>query len=412
MNLRRESNPARNTSHAFLILIAGILAVGPAFVQAQSSRKNPASKVYVADLSGDATIDTGEAIEDLTKRSVYTVQGAVIETQKAESEADRNKHFSTMVYSNGTGAFFDADTRVEVKRFVQEPFTPNRTDFDVEPSISQTQAFLSRGTVGLCNSKLVAGSNMTYNTPLGSVNIRGRKVVIEAGNELTKISMLEGESTVRGGAQDTGGHTLKVGEQALIRRSASGQANMVQIRPIPQEEMPKLDDQVAMACMAKKTVYFEVRERVVTTVGPAASTTEVGEATTAAAPPPPPTTDSSSAAGTAAEPTATAAAPVGSTVQTTPTSTVQTTPTAPTVSPTPANRIFGDTAAGSSPSATLPTSSQPFTPVSVFDNNTTKPTTTTTTVVIREIVPVPIVAPTLPTQFTVSPSTIVTRPGR
>ena len=228
---------------------------------AQPKKKNPVSKMYVADVSGDAIIDTGETLEDLSKRSVYTAEGTVIETKKATSENERAKNFSTMVYSNGTGAFFDADTRVEVKRFVQEPFTPNRSDVELEPSISQTHAFVARGAVGLCTSKLVAGSSMTYQTPHGSVNIRGRKVVIEALSDLTKISMLEGESTVRGGANDVGGYTLKAGEQAIIRRSSGGRSSEVQIQKIPPAEATQLDDKVAMACMAKKTVYFEERVR-------------------------------------------------------------------------------------------------------------------------------------------------------
>jgi hypothetical protein len=276
MNNVENPNPLAVTRGLLSLLVAGFLVCAPSLLQAQA-RKNPASKIYVADVNGEAMIDTGEVIEDLTKRSVYTVQGAVIETKRAENESERNRNFSTMVYSNGTGAFFDADTRVEVKRFMQEPFTPNRNDIDVEPSISQTQAFVSRGAVGLCNSKFVAGSNMVYNTQHGSVNIRGKKLVIEAQDEVTKISMLEGESTVRGGAHEAGGHTLRVGQQALIRRGAPGQANTVQIRPIPQEEMAKLDDQVAMACMAKKTVYFEVRERTVEVPGQAPTVAAAGE---------------------------------------------------------------------------------------------------------------------------------------
>lgn len=246
------------------VLATALALATPCAVRAASPSKNPASKMYVADVSGDAIIDTGESLEDLTKRSVYTAQGTIIETKKPDSDSDRAKHFSTMVYSNGTGAFFDADTRVEVKRFMQEPFTPNRNDMEVEPSISQTQAFLSRGTVGLCNSKLVAGSNMTYQTPLGSVNVAGRKVVIEAQNDVTKISMLEGDSTVKAGSQDLGGHLLRTGEQAVITKGAAGQPNQVVIQKIPSTEMPNLDDKVAMACMAKKTVYFEVREKSVT----------------------------------------------------------------------------------------------------------------------------------------------------
>lgn len=233
----------------------------PLSVQAQSKNKNPSSKIFVSDVAGDAQIDTGESVEDLSKRSVYTAQGTVIETKRADSGQDRGKAYSTMVYSNGTGAYFDADTRVEIQKFSQEPFVPTRSDMEVEPSISQTQAFVSRGTVGLCNSKLVAGSTMKYVTPLGSVNVRGKKLVIEAADNMTKISMLEGESTVQAGSMDMGGHTIHTGEQAIIRPAAPGQPNTIEIVKMSASETNRLDDKVAMACMAKRTVYFEVRGR-------------------------------------------------------------------------------------------------------------------------------------------------------
>ncbi len=225
------------------------------------AKKNPTSKVFVADVAGDAQIDIGESIQDLAKKSVYNAQGTIVEVKKAEKEEDKGKIFSTAVYSNGTGAYFDQDTRVEMKRFAQEPFTPNRSDMDVEPSISQTQAYVARGAVGLCNSKQVAGSSMNYATALGSVNIRGKKVVIEAGDDETKISMIEGDSTVRAGQTDMGGQVIKTGQQAIIRRNKNGGPSQITIRQIPPAEAPALDDKVAMACMAKKTVYFEVREK-------------------------------------------------------------------------------------------------------------------------------------------------------
>jgi hypothetical protein len=254
------------TSHvrfARSILIGAVVAAFavPSSLYAQAKKKNPASKLYVADVAGEAQIDTGDSVEDLNKRSVYTAQGTVIETKKPDATQDRAKAYSTMVYSNGTGAFFDADTRVEIRQFVQEPFVPTRSDNEVEPSISQTQAFVARGTVGLCASKMVAGSTMAYTTSFGTVNIRGRKVVIEAKDDMTKISMLEGESTVRAGSMDMGGHTLHTGEQAIIRPGAPGQPNSIEIGSIPKSEAPQLDDKVTMACMAKKTVYFEVRGR-------------------------------------------------------------------------------------------------------------------------------------------------------
>ena len=293
MNTHRHPHCRREA----VVLIAAFFSVAglPSFAFAQA-KKNPASKVYISDVSGEAQIDTGENIQDLSKRSVYTVQGSVIETKKTEKEEDKSKAFSTMVFSNGTGAYFDQDTRVEMKKFVQEPFTPNRADMDVEPSISQTQAFVARGTVGLCTSKLVAGSSMNYQTSLGNVNIRGKKVVIQSTDEATKISMLEGESTVRAGSSELGGRTLKAGEQAIIRRTSPNAPPQIQIGKIPPQEMSQLDDRVAQACMAKKTVYFEVKERSFAD-GPAtsgATPTETAASATA--------TESGSTAATASAP--------------------------------------------------------------------------------------------------------------
>lgn len=277
MKPTRSSSLDRLVTAATCCVVAGLLV--PTLAHAQNKKKNPTSKVYVSDVSGEAQIDIGESVQDVAKRSVYNAQGTVIETKKAEKEEDRNKVFSTVVYSNGTGAFFDHDTRVEMRKFIQEPFTPNRADMDVEPSISQTQAFVARGAVGLCTSKQVAGSNMTYATPLGSVNIQGRKIVIETNDDETKISMIEGDSTVRAGALDMGGQVLRAGDQAIIRRGAVGQPNQIQIQRIPTPERTQLDDKVAMACLAKRSVYFEVREKKTDGTDGSGSNTSVSEST-------------------------------------------------------------------------------------------------------------------------------------
>jgi hypothetical protein len=258
-------NINRSAPFNYVATVAGSVAIAfalmPLSLHAQSKKKNPTSKIFISDVSGEGEIDIGDSIQDLTKKSVYNAQGTIIQTKKAEKEEDKNKIFSTAVYSNGTGAYYDQDTKVEMKKFAQEPFTPNRVDMDTEPSISQTQAFVVRGAVGLCNSKQVAGSSMNYSTAHGSVNIRGKKVVIQANDSETKISMLEGDSTVRGGQMDMGGQTLRSGQQAIIRPGRAGAPNQVQIQNIPPAEMASLDDKVAQACMAKKTVYFEVREK-------------------------------------------------------------------------------------------------------------------------------------------------------
>ncbi|MEY2880845.1 MAG: hypothetical protein RLZZ15_3225, partial [Verrucomicrobiota bacterium] len=228
-------------------------------------KKNPSSKIFVSDVKGEAQIDTGKSIEEITKRAVYSAQGTVIETKKAEKPEDKDKIFSSMVYSNGTGAYFEQDTRVEVRKFVQEPFSPNRSDYESEPSISQTEAFVSRGVVGLCTSNLVAGSQMKYQTPFAQVNIRGRKVVIDSKDNQTTISMLEGESTIRTGTSDIGGTVIKAGQQAVITPGLNGAPNKITVSNIPTAQVGTLTDKVTSACDAKKTVYFEAKEKQTTT---------------------------------------------------------------------------------------------------------------------------------------------------
>jgi hypothetical protein len=244
----------RRTSKALTgFFLAIFLVSAVSFAQSSDGkRKNPTSKLYVADVEGIASINTGEKIEDLTKKSVHAAEGVILET-KAESK-------DAIVLSNGTGIGFDADTRLEINRFLQEPFSPNRSDLETEPSVSQTAAMLSRGSVGLCTSKLVAGSSMIYSTRHASVAIRGRKVVIETTDNQTVVSLIEGDVTVRGDMM-AGGQTLKPGQQAIITRPSSFEPPVIVIQPIPKDDVKRLEDKVAIACMARQTVYFEVGER-------------------------------------------------------------------------------------------------------------------------------------------------------
>ena len=143
---------------------------------------------------------------------------------------------------------------------MQEPFLPNRTDLETEPSISQTQSHLPRGTIGLCTSKLVAGSVMTISTPLAEVSVRGQKLVVQSTDDETRVSLIAGDVTVRGEGF-SGGEILQPGQQAVVTRGAPGQPPLVVIRPIPEADLPALEEKVTQACMARRTVYFDIAER-------------------------------------------------------------------------------------------------------------------------------------------------------
>ena len=241
-----------------LLSALALMAVSPStFAQRQlGKKKGPTSKLYLAETKGETQIQTGDKIYAARQATAFDAPGTVIETQ-----ADSHNAF---VYSNGTGMFIDQNTRVEIDRFVQEPFKPDRNsnaDAPIEPSISQCDVHVSRGAVGVCTSQLVSGSTMLYSTPQASVNIRGGKVAIQTNPEETVIDLLEGDLTVRGGSQDIGGQILRPGERAVIRTAPAGQLPMITISQIPPEALQVADERVSVACNAKKTVTFEVIEQ-------------------------------------------------------------------------------------------------------------------------------------------------------
>ncbi len=242
MNLRA---PHFQTLPLFALLV---IMLGAVESSAQTKRNNPTSKLYVVDVTGDSQIDDGAKVQPLAKNDVRSPEGSVIETKEKSSDS--------FVLSNGTAMYVAPATRFEVKRFLQEPFAPNRNDLDIEPSVSQTFVHLNRGGIGLCTSQLVAGSTMVYQTPQATINIRGRRLMIQSDDEETRVSLLEGDVTVIGDP-NKGGEVLKPGQRAIVRRSSPTSPYTVQIEEIPESENAKLDDMVSLACISRRTVYFE-----------------------------------------------------------------------------------------------------------------------------------------------------------
>lgn len=234
--------------------ILAVVAAPSAFAQRQlGKKKGPTSKLFLAESVGEGNITTEGKSHTAKQATAFDAPGTVIETGKDSHQA--------FVYSNGTGMLVDENTRVEVDRFVQEPFRPDREKgTETEPSISQSDVFVSRGQVNICTSQLVSGSTMNYSTPNASVNIRGGKVAVSTNGSESTIYLLDGDITVRTGGKDTGGTLLRPGEKATIRPGPPGRPPIVTVAPIEPQMMPMLDDKVSAACAAKKTVSFETIE--------------------------------------------------------------------------------------------------------------------------------------------------------
>jgi hypothetical protein len=236
-----------------LSALALLVVVPSSYAQRQlGKKKEPVAKIYVADAQGEGQIENGEKIYTLRQSTAFDAPGSVIETKEGSTNA--------IVYSNGTGMFVDENTRVEIERFVQQPFQPDiesTLDSKHEPSMSQSNIFLSHGALGICTNELLSGSSMIYSTPLGSVNIRGGRLVIEAHADETFVDLIEGDVTVRGTGKEVGGQVLHAGERAVIRAAGAGQDPVITIMPIPDEAKKRNDRRVESACSGRKSVTFE-----------------------------------------------------------------------------------------------------------------------------------------------------------
>jgi hypothetical protein len=238
-----------------VLCAASLFGCGVLHAQDSAKRRSPTSKFYVAEVEGFAEVNTGEKIEDLTEKSVFDAEGTVIQTKPDSSNA--------LVMSNGVGIYFEPDTKLSINRFLQEPFQPNRTDLESEPSVSQTRTRLGRGGVGICTGKLVAGSSMVYDTPHGSLNILSQntqKVAVQVSDESTIVTLFEGAITLRGDNM-AGGESLEPGQQAVITSRGLNQPPSITIGPLPEKDRGKLEDMVNGACQARRKVYFDTVER-------------------------------------------------------------------------------------------------------------------------------------------------------
>jgi hypothetical protein len=111
---------------------------------------------------------------------------------------------------------------------------------------------------------MVAGSTMEYDTALASAWIRGRQAVITAADNYTAISMIQGDAEVQAGPLDVP-HSVKNGQQIIIRPGKTGEKNLVEVKDIPDGDAAQariwLDERVLTADAARKLVYFEVQAR-------------------------------------------------------------------------------------------------------------------------------------------------------
>ena len=347
------------TAVAAAFVVFGLLL--PRCAAGAEAAKSPDSKVYVSEVHGQAVVQIGDRINPLVARQAYPTKDLAIETSRGSSVS--------LVFSNGTGAVLGANTRIEVKRFAQDPFRPDRSNIEVEPSISHAELSVVRGTATISVSAPVAGSSLTVLTPLGDVNVHSGALVVTAADASTHVSMMTGSCTVTGTDGNSNFQNMQAGDQASLQPAAAGQSNrntVIEVVKIPPAEVVTLQADVAEASTARKSVYFDVKQSSAVSIaapGPSLASGSPGAATG----------NSSSSTGNSTSSTDSASQATG--------------------------------AAPNNPSG----ESNPSTRVTAFDTNAATNTFTTGatgSATRTEIVPIPTVPSTLPVQYTISPALI------
>jgi hypothetical protein len=239
-------------------LVAPAFLAADSFAQRPSGKiKGPTGKIFTAEARGDSVLRNGGKIYPLRQNTAFDATGSEIETKS-------NSH-TAVVYSNGTGMSVSEDTRLEIRRFTQEPFQPDRNDrldSALEPSISQSDVLLAHGAVGLSTSQMITGSTMLYTTPHARINIRGGKISIVSSPSETIVDLLEGDLTISPDGNDTAGQLLHAGERAIIRSDQlGGRELLLTIQPIQGNLLKETRDRIAVADNARKTVTFELVEK-------------------------------------------------------------------------------------------------------------------------------------------------------
>jgi len=209
---------------------------------------NLVSKLYAVDVEGEAYLENAGLITPLSAREIYVAQGSTIYTSE-ESTA-------SLVISNGTGIFLSENTRMTVTRAAQEPFQGERSDMINEPSISNIQLEHEHGIMGICTSRLLAGTLLEVVTDESIVRIVDGKLVFERGPEGSSVTLVGGDATVQAGQiwYEGEGRRLRVRHKLFFPADGS--------EPVETElsgtDLAAMEGIVTIACLARRGVYFDV----------------------------------------------------------------------------------------------------------------------------------------------------------
>jgi len=209
---------------------------------------NLVSKLYAVDVEGEAYVENNGQIIPLSAREIYVAQGSTVYTSEESTVS--------LVISNGTGIFLSENTRMSVTRAAQEPFQGERSDMINEPSVSNIQLEHQHGIMGICTSRLLAGTLLEVVTDEFITRIVDGKLVYERGPEGSSVTLVGGDASVQSGQiwYEGEGRDLKVRHKIFFPADGSEPVET----QLSGSELAGMEGIVTIACLARRGVYFDV----------------------------------------------------------------------------------------------------------------------------------------------------------
>jgi len=235
--------------HAFFAPILMLAALGLHAAPGSAPSGPPIGKLFVVEVNGSATIhEKGDGpILELVPKAVFKAEGCTIQTSPGGSVS--------LLFSNGSSMTCSSNTRISIIKFAQASINGPITNLDKEPSVSQVQIFVEKGTIAITTPVLSPGSSQIIYSAQGQINVRDGQVAVNVSSNQTDVSIISGNATAQSLTLG-GGSLLQTGFQAVLSNSAPGTSNPILVLPIPTAQLASINELVSEATMARKTVMF------------------------------------------------------------------------------------------------------------------------------------------------------------